>query len=543
MIDKKRLYENMVRLIQVPGVSGTKEEAAVPYELRKMLLEIPYFKEHPENVMLVPVANDPFGRSIVAAFLECAQGCPDTLILTGHYDVVDLEEYGSLKDIACNVEEISRRIGELPLDEETRKDFESGDWYFGRGTADMKFGHALCLELLNHYAQSGTLKGNLLYVAVCGEETNSEGMLEAVPFFCRFAEERKLQYRALLLAEGYMVDGQKEGVRYIQYNGSGKIMPMFFCAGKMTHGEEPLLGLDANLLVAEVYRQMALNPIFCQQNHGITTALPVGLKLQDMKTIYSLSTSLYAAAYFNVATIKLDPGELMEQLTKIAQDAFREVVDLTERRVEEYKALIGREPAHYKAEPCVMTFRQLYDEVEKEFEGDLSQHMKEYAGKLLKENPELQDTSVKLVKHLYELYKGKKPMIVVAVIPPYYPDANIEPEEPNSKKMLQCIDSVIQYAKETYGETIEVSEYYGISDLCYTWLAQGMDFDKIFDNMAGIGDIYQFPSDTLKQFHVPSVILGSNGKDMHKFTERLEKHYNFEVLPDLYTKLIEELLM
>lgn len=542
MIDRKHLYEAMARLVSVPSVSGTEAEAAAAYELEAMLREIPYFKEHKENVMLVPVENDPFKRVVVAAFLECAPGRADTVILTGHYDVVDLEEYGSLKEIACNVEEISRRIGELPLDAEARRDFESGEWYFGRGTADMKFGHALCLELLSHYAQSGTLNGNLFYVAVCGEETNSEGMLTAVPFFCRFAEQKGLQYRALLLAEGYMVDGQQEGINYIQYGGSGKIMPLFFCAGKMTHGEEPLSGLDANLLAAEIYRQMALNSVFCQQNHGVTTAPPVGLKLQDMKTTYSLSTSLYAAAYFNIATIQLDPEALMSQLTDIAQKAFCETIALMKRRTAEYEALTGKEAACYEAEPCVMTFRQLYSEVERQFDGDLSEHLKEYTRERMAENPEMQDVSTRLVKHLYELYRGKKPMIVTAVIPPYYPDVNIEPDEPNTANMLRCIDSIIRYARETYGETLEVSEYYGISDLCYTWLLQGMDFDKIFDNLAGAGDFYQFPAEALKQFRVPAVVLGSKGRDMHKFTERLEKRYNFEVLPDLYIRFIDELL-
>lgn len=543
MIDRKKLYENMKRLVKVASISGTAAEGAAAYELEAMLREIPYFKEHEENVMVLPVEGDPFQRAIVAAYLECDPDCPDTIILTGHYDVVDIEEYGSLKEIACDVEEITKRIGELPLDEECKKDLESGNWYFGRGTADMKFGHALCIELLNHYAQEKTLKGNLLYVAVCGEETNSEGMLAAVPFFNQFAEKKGLRYRALLLTEGYMVDGQKEGVNYIQYGGAGKVMPMFFCAGKMTHGEEPLLGMDANLLAAEVYRQMVLNPAFCQQNHGITTAPPAGLKLQDLKGTYSLSTALYAATYFNVATIRLNPEGLMEKLVTVAERAFQEAIRLMKQRVLEYENLTGKISVHYEAEPCIMTFRQLYEAVESKFEGDLKRHLKEYTKGLRQENPEMQDVSIKLVKHLYELYPEKRPMIVVSIIPPYYPDVNIETDEPNTKKMLECIENLIGYAKAAYGETLEVSEYYGISDLCYTWLAQGMDFDKIFDNLVGVGDFYGFPTEAMKAFHVPAMVLGCKGKDMHKFTERLEKRYNFEILPNLYTKLIDELLV
>lgn len=542
MIDKKNLYENMAGLIAAPSVSGTKDEVKAARKIEELLRQLPYFAEHPENVMMLPIDEDPFDRVIAAAYLECAPGNPNTIILTGHYDVVDVEEYGKLKDIAFDVEEITRRIGELALDTDARRDHESGQWYFGRGTADMKFGHALAIELLRHYAEEG-LDGNLLYVAVCGEETNSEGMLAAVPFFNRFAKEKGLHYKALLLMEGYMVDGQKEGVNYIQYGGAGKVMPMFFCVGKMTHGEEPLLGLDANLLSAEVYRQMALNPVFCQQNHGITTAPPAGLKLQDLKENYSLSTALYAAAYFNVATIRLNPEETMEKMMKVAEDAFDETLALVERRVKEFETLTGKPSAHYKAEKCVMTFRQLYEEVEKTFDGDLSAHMKTCAAELMKKNPEMQDVSLKLVKHLYELYDDKKPMIIVSIIPPYYPDVNIEKEDQDTADLLRCIDDVITYARETYGETLETSEYYGISDLCYTWLARGMDFDQIFGNLVGSGWYYQFPAEEMKQFRVPAVVLGTKGKDMHKFTERLEKRFNFDVLPNLYTRLIKELLM
>lgn len=52
-----------------------------------------------------------------------------------------------------------------------------------------------------------------------------------------------------------------------------------------------------------------------------------------------------------------------------------------------------------------------------------------------------------------------------------------------------------------------------------------MNFDDIFENLAGLNAVYDFP-----------------GKDLRKYTERLEKHYNFDVLPDLYLKFIEMFL-
>ena len=90
---------------------------------------------------------------------------------------------------------------------------------------------------------------------------------------------------------------------------------------------------------------------------------------------------------------------------------------------------------------------------------------------------------------------------------------------------------------------LKMKNYFmGISDMCYTGLAEGMNFDSLFENLVGIGSIYQFPEDALRKFRVPGIVLGGYGKDFHKHTERLEKHYNFDVLPDLYDRLIRDLL-
>jgi arginine utilization protein RocB len=136
----------------------------------------------------------------------------------------------------------------------------------------------------------------------------------------------------------------------------------------------------------------------------------------------------------------------------------------------------------------------------------------------------------------------KDPMIIVAIIPPYYPDVNIDLEDADTQKMLQCIDELMKYAEEVHGEKMATSEYYGISDLCYTWLADGVNFDGLFENLVGVNMFYNFPGEAMKKFKVPALVLGAYGKDLHKYTERLNKHYNFEVLPDLYVKYIDMIL-
>ena len=115
MIDKQRLYNRMVRMVEAPSISGTPEEMTAARRIEELLYEIPYFQEHKDAVMRVPVKNDPLQRELVAAYLELTPGCPDTVILTGHYDVVDVDEFGPLKDIAFDVEKITEQIGQLPI--------------------------------------------------------------------------------------------------------------------------------------------------------------------------------------------------------------------------------------------------------------------------------------------------------------------------------------------------------------------------------------------------------------------------------------------
>lgn len=125
--------------------------------------------------------------------------------------MVDTEEYGNERALAYDVEkweDLVKSGNALPgMPEEVKKDFLSGDWMFGRGTADMKGGLSVGLALLDWYGKlvveaerkecgtaafetktaSGTeetpeISGNLLFVTVPDEEGYSAGMRHAVPF-------------------------------------------------------------------------------------------------------------------------------------------------------------------------------------------------------------------------------------------------------------------------------------------------------------------------------------------------------------------------
>ena len=116
-----------------------------------------------------------------------------------------------------------------------------------------------------------------------------------------------------------MEDQANNKDHYIHYGSPGKVMPMFFFAGESTHGGEPFLGIDPLLMSNEVYRRLELNTSFCQTLRGSTTPPPVCLKMQDLKTAYSASIPLYAAAYYTLITMPLNPEALTAKLRALLQ--------------------------------------------------------------------------------------------------------------------------------------------------------------------------------------------------------------------------------
>ena len=540
MIDKANIRRNLSRLMAAKSISGTAEEIQGAEVILDMLRELDYFKAHSENIFTVPVAGDPLGRYIVAA-LMCGTAAGDTIILTGHYDVVDADEYAQLKDIAFDMDSITARIGELPMSEECRQDHESGDWLFGRGSADMKFGHALIIELLRHYSEDiSALSGNLLYVAVCGEETNSEGMLTAAPFLNKLAAERNLHYRALLLSECYLNDDMAhDPTRYIHYGATGKIMPLFFCAGKGCHADEPFVGLDANALNAAVYARLAMNADYCEHMRGECTPPAVCLKMKDLKANYSVSIPMYAVSYYNLLTLDLDPEGITERLKALAYDAFSAVLEKRWQDMRRYGQLMPRPIATRDFEPNVITYAELYAAVKAE-QSDIDARLAALARSLAEQKTELQDISIELVRCLYEQYSDKRPTIIIAFIPPYYPDVYMDTSDADAHKLLCAAENIIAYAEREFGEKLALKDYYmGLSDMSYTGLSEGANHEALFNNLAGANITYSFPMQALKALHVPGIVLGGWGKDFHQSTERLNVPYSFGVVPALYIRIID----
>ncbi|MBU5270406.1 M20/M25/M40 family metallo-hydrolase [Clostridium cochlearium] len=539
---KDKIMNTLLELVSVPGIAGTKSEGLTAEKTLSILEDIPYFQQHRENLNLIKIKSDPLNRSFVSALFCSSKPSKKTIILTGHLDVVDIEDYGHLKELAFNPIELKKRIKELPLDKDAINDLESGDYIFGRGTADMKFGLALHIELLRELSSRDDFEGNILFLAVPGEESNSEGMLAAVPHLLELNKKYGYKYIGLFVSECCIPKEIGDETKRIYLGTAGKVMPLFLFVGKETHVYESFSGLNPNLLATELNRLLELNPDFCDINKGNITPPPTCLKQTDLKELYSVQTPLMAASYYNVLTLNLSIDELIEKLKNLCFQAFHNTLNIIEKSVNKFASISNRNSLREEFEPKVLTYEEVYKKVKETLGDKFDTYIQGKIEQWINENMDLQSIAINIMKETYLNYPDKSPAIIIGFAPPYYPDKHLMENKTDDMVLLKIIDNILEYAKDKFNTNIEKDHYYmALCDLSYTGITNKKGLNTIASNILGINKSYNLPVDELSQLDIPSIAFGGFGKDFHKFSERLNIPYSFEVVPNLYEKAIYEL--
>jgi len=539
---KDKIMNTLLELVSVPGIAGTKSEGLTAEKTLNILKDIPYFQHHHENLNLIKIKSDPLNRSFVSALFCSSKPSKKTIILTGHLDVVDIEDYGHLKELAFNPIELKKRIKELPLDKDAINDLESGDYIFGRGTADMKFGLALHIELLRELSLRDDFEGNILFLAVPGEESNSEGMLAAVPHLLKLNKKYGYKYIGLFVSECCIPKEIGDETKRIYLGTAGKVMPLFLFVGKETHVYESFSGLNPNLLATELNRLLELNPDFCDINKGNITPPPTCLKQTDLKELYSVQTPLMAASYYNVLTLNLSIDELIEKLKNLCFQAFHNTLNIIEKSVNKFASISNRNSLREEFEPKVLTYEEVYKKVKETLGDKFDTYIQGKIEQWINENMDLQTIAINIMKETYLNYSDKSPAIIIGFAPPYYPDKHLMENKTDDMVLLKIIDNILEYAKDKFNTNIEKDHYYmALCDLSYTGITNKKGLNTIASNILGINKSYNLPVDELSQLDIPSIAFGGFGKDFHKFSERLNISYSFEVVPNLYEKAIYEL--
>ena len=527
----RELIERYVReLVKIPSTSNTETEKSCADYIAEELAKQPYFKEYPEQTGKYLLPEDSFGRSVPWGLVKGRNGSRKTIILTGHYDVVDTEEYGNERALAYDVEkweDLVKSGNALPgMPEEVKKDFLSGDWMFGRGTADMKGGLSVGLALLDWYGKlvveaerkecgtaafetktaSGTeetpeISGNLLFVTVPDEEGYSAGMRGAVPFLNDLKERFDLEYTALIDLEPASMEN---GAKTIYTGSVGKTMPAVLVQGVKAHVLNCFQGVSSVGVLSSFFMKTELAPEFAEKSATEICPPPTWFCLRDQwKAVEK-------------AEVPEEKAGLTSEGNPLACPSAAAVAEAEVLTVSELLAYCRKEQGEA-------------------FTAWLLEAYKTQKAHLDKGETNFPSATLDFMEQLLNQSGISGPIMILGFAPPFYPAVD-------SGKEGKILFKEMKKAAEKENVSLKCHEYFcGISDLNY---CGGMDKEELAAYAAQTplwGSAYAMDIEAMAKLKIPSMLFGPWGKDIHTRWERVNKASLYEKTPAVLKNFIEQM--
>lgn len=506
----------LYRLISVQSDTGTEKEKNMAECIFDIIKEDEYFKKNPELFGKYH-NNDFLDRPVVWALRKGKSN--RTIVLTGHYDAVEIESYGILKDYALQPDELKEKLQTVSMHEDARNDLNSTDWLFGRGICDMKSGIAINIDAVLSMINEDV---NVLFTAVHDEENLSAGMRQSTKLMWELKIKHRLDYRLIVITEPH--NRKKSDTLRISLGSVGKIMPLVVAKGKIAHSSDVMEGLNSTAIMSQIVSKTELNPVLCSTDKNMTTPPPTVLYARDLKETYDVSVPEYSAVFFNYQFLKnKTPGEIIDEMRDICLESMKEVIEKYSRAYDilnENYSLKGNNKRSYR--PLVYTF----EEIEKtamekhpdymKLKGDLYEEI----NRQVRNNEiSMQDAGILIVKRIIELSAITEPLAVVGIIPPYYPAVNNSYLSSTGEAYEKAVEKALL---EDFTLRLESESYFmGISDGSYTSCTDRESEEKVMANMVTSKDVYDIPFDYIEGISAPIMVLGPWGKEYHTITERV----------------------
>ncbi|CAH2714707.1 Protein RocB [Neobacillus rhizosphaerae] len=532
------IYQTLLKFCQVKSVTDSEGEKEAPRFLYEELKKLPYYQENPSDLFIQPIQEDRLGRSNLCAWVKAKNKTKKTIILMGHFDVVDTDVCGNLSEEAFDPEVYTKLIADEVISEEARQDLESGDWIFGRGTADMKSGLIIQAAVLAEFSKNtAALDANLLYLAVADEENNACGIHEAIRYL---GELKKDGYEFICCIDSEpSITQENKDHGWIHLGTVGMYTPFTFILGKETHVGEYFEGIPASLIAFKLGGILEGNGQFADTFMGVTYPPLTCLKVYDLKPTYSVTVIERIAMYYNCLFISKTPDEVLE----LMKDAAKKALDVA---LDDYSKNWSEQHTHTEKKefiPQVIEYVELVKMAEQST-GLSTEEITEEFLRSLPQELELQDRGMKLVNHFIDVTGLKGPTVIVGFLPPFCPSGFNERKTVEELKIIECANRLVKLAKEQYDMSVSIGEIYeGISDLSeFAFKGTKKDIDTLSNNFAGWGTDFVYPFEQSKFLNIPIVNIGPIGKDAHKKTERLYLPYALEVLPQLLKDMIHSLV-
>lgn len=485
----ERAREIALTLTAWPSVTGSPDEAAFAEKLTAFLA-------HFDAAWHVPVAGDP--RSNVFALKRGRSA--RTIVLTGHFDVVPVSDYGALEPLAFAPDALLpeivarlRRSGENPL---ALMDFESGEFLPGRGLLDMKAGLAAGIAAMEAYAGDATL----LFLAVPDEEDRSAGARAAAPLLSAVAAEHGLDIALVINLDAISDQGDGAAGRVVALGSIGKQLLTAFVVGKEAHACYPQDGANAAYLAAELLCEFELAPELAETSGGEIAAPPTALHAKDLKSGYNVTTPAQCWLYWNTLQHRRTASEVLDISLMLARRALARAGHRLGRSIPvlTYHDLAARITP---AELAVIASRVAG-------QGDLD----------LPERARLMTAAVWAAAGL----SGPAVVLGFGSIP--YPAVSLS---------NPALEDAVMAAASAHG--LGAVRYFpGISDMSFLGEASG-DLSAAAANTPIWGSGFTMPDPA----GFPCINIGPWGRDYHHWLERLHAPYAFGTLPRVLLAVID----
>ena len=544
----ERRREHRIEQILVDYV-GTVTHTATGAEnnnrafFERYFASVDYLKQHPQHCGFHPIPGDALRRSVPWALLK---GRGDrTVVLIHHSDTVDTDDYGSLKEWAHDPHALTQRYrdGAADLDADSAADLRSGEWLFGRGAADMKGGASIHLALFEEYAQDAGFPGNLLLLSLPDEENLSAGMRSAVHLLRELQQQHGLQYSLMLNVEP---QERTEDDLMRVYDGSvGKLMPICYVQGTLAHVGQVFKGLNPIHILSEIVTATELNPDLIERAGNTTTPPPAWLHFKDRKEVYDVSLPLSAAGYMSVLTLRTSARDVMARLEQLCREAFERVIARANRS---YRRYLGDDQASLPWQVKVQTYAEIYQQALADageaLTRDLAEEERIARAQIAQGVLSMAEAAFRMIERTLSHLKDPAPIVVLAMAPPYYPHVHNSMLPGRAAQIEGLLQHLEGLARAQLASRFHVQNYYtGISDLSYALFEpQQENAAYIRANMLLWGDIYDIPLEDIRELSIPVLNIGPWGKDLHKYTERVNLKDLKERVPAMVDAAIRYLL-
>lgn len=527
-----------LRLTERRSVNGTPDETSFAPFLRGVIAEAGYFEQHPDNLWLQPIDGDPLGRSAVIAFVRGVGRL--TVVLTGHFDTIPTTDYGTLEPSATNpldlLPKLVERLRATGEDAQALVDLSSGRFLPGRGLLDMKSGLAAGLVALARFSVRPQRVGNLLFVAVPDEEDSSAGMRAVAPGLRALAQNHELDLSLAINLDALGDEGDGNKGRVVALGGIGKTLLSAYVVGRETHACYPFDGLSASLIAAELVRLIECSPELADG----TAPPPSTLAMRDLKGAYDVTTPGRAWCCWNIISHGRTATDF---LRNVKSAAHRILTGMTERLADHADCLDRTSSfARVTKEAIkVMTFDELMAHGARQRPTFSAEVQSEAAHIAQLPGLDLPTRAQKVTEFAWRKSGLAGPAVVFGFASMPYPATKTLAEL--DAALLVRVSDAVGVVSKRHNVGISLAERLDvIADTSFLGPVEKDDLTTVEANTPIWGTSIKWDLTLAPTPDLPAINVGPWGRGYHRWLERVEARYAFEVLPDLILTIADHIL-